>query len=179
MNYRNRFRLAVLSLALLASCKDHADSMRIVAPDAYAARSCWFDKSGNLTAFLVFGKRKLVAVPYVISSRCSIDESEGNYGVTTLLHLTTISLVDNYDKLHAKYPSLEFSNSLRSDQPIPSASSKIYYLRAKVKKMNGPYGGIYAPIRIATLLDTNVNLLGLFEMSENERRAFARRFAGS
>lgn len=146
----NRFRLIALGIALVSACAKR-DSVALVPPSAYGSAPCWVDERGNLVAFLVLAQEGQVAVPYLISSKCLVDGTYSSDGEAVLHHLNTISLIDLDGSLHRAFPDVTLSDNLRSDQPVPSSDSSLYYFKSQVRRIQDSSKTIYVPGKIVDL----------------------------
>lgn len=119
---------------LLSSCAQN--EMKTVTSSTYSQPECWIDRDGYLATFLILAEDNKVIVPYAVSSKCWIRGDYANDGEAILHHLNTIRVVDTEGVLQSTLPQLTVSDTLRSDQPMPSSNSKIYYLKARVSRLS-------------------------------------------
>lgn len=169
-NFRGPFSAILLAAALVGACGENGNKIALVRPEAYASRGCWFDQSGNFVAFLVLAQDDRVAVPYPISTNCLVNGGYSSNGEATLLHLDAIQMVDSYGNLQRAFPGVIISNNVRTDQPVPSSGSKLYYFRARFARVPDRYATVYAPRDILELTDMNMYFERFLALSREQRQ---------
>jgi hypothetical protein len=176
MNYGSRSKAIILAAILAAACTRSVGEIRFVRAGSYDSRPCWFDRSGDFVAFLVFGRADRVAVPYPISTRCVVSAGYGSYGEATLLHMGAIGMADSYGTLQRALPDVIISDSVRTDQPFPSGDSIVYYFRARVTRVGLRHLVAYAPQNITKLTETNMRFGPFLRLSRESRERLAREY---
>ena len=73
------FRAGLLATALIACAADN-DDVRAVGADAYTSPACWFDSSGEFSAFLVIARDGDAGVAYPISGKCLVSNAQRSLG---------------------------------------------------------------------------------------------------
>ncbi len=169
MSYRSRSNVVLMVVMTLLGCSKRDDQVRFVRSKEYGSRSCWFDRSGTFSAFLVLAQDGRVVVPYPVSSRCMVDGDYTSNAEALLHHLNAVELLDSYGALKKILPSVIVSNSIKSDQPAPSPNSKVYYFNAQVTEIRYYYKGVYALKFVNSMVDTGISFDRLLEMSADER----------
>lgn len=169
-NGTSPFSAIVLAAMLVGACKEDGKKISLVRPETYASRACWFDQSGDFVAFLVLAREDRVAVPYLISINCLVSGGYSSNGEATLLHLDAIQMVDSYGSLQRAFPGVVISNNVRTDQPVPSSGSKLYYFRARFARVPDRYATVYAPRDVVELTDMNMHFERFLDLSRQERQ---------
>lgn len=172
MNWRSRSSTALLAAMLVSSCAKQHESVRVVNSDAYGASACWYDRDGYFVAFLVLAEDSRVVVPYAVSTKCLVNGDYSSYGEAVLHHLNTILLVDSFQTLQSRLPGVIVSDNVRSDQPMPSSESPLFYFKAKLARVHNPYKMVYAPQRIEAMKKTDVTFDKFLSMSLEQRKSF-------
>lgn len=165
----NHFRAIVLAVSLLAACTKSEDKIALVPSDKYDSRTCWFNPHGEIVAYLVLAQDGGVGVPYLISTNCMVSEGYSSYGEAVLHKLNTFLITNSYGTLQRAFPKVKISDNVRTDQPVPSSDSRIYYLRARLTEVAVPYKVVYAPKHIAELTDMNMTFEHFLGLSKDQR----------
>lgn len=169
MNYIGLSSVIVLAATLAAACTKK-EGITLVRSEEYSSRECWFDQRGDFVAFLVLATEGRLAVPDFISTSCLVNGGYSSHGEATILHLGTIPMTDAYGKLQQAFPAFEVSSNTVTDQPLPSSSSRLYFFKARLRRVpSQSRTTIYAPTEILQLTDMNVSFLQLLDMSVEQR----------
>lgn len=175
MSSRNHSRGLLLATLLASACADSGGGMISVQPEAYSSRNCWFNEGGYFEAYLVVGGDNEARAPYVVSTRCLVNDFSNN-GEATIYYLDKIRLVDSNGALDRALPGANFTDTLRSHPPQPTSSSSVYYMRATVSEVPGPFPGIYAPVSIGKLADIGMSFERFLGLSREERERLLREY---
>lgn len=162
--------MRVFAVMLVAACAQGSENNALVSSETYGSRICWFNKDGILEAFLVVAQEGRIAVPYLISAKCTVRENYSSYGEGVLHHLNAIRMIDLHGRLQQALPTLTLSDNTISDQPVPSSNSKIYYFRAKVRKVPDKYMVIYTPVNIVQFTDMEMSFEAFLKLPMTERQ---------
>ncbi|HYG48434.1 MAG TPA: hypothetical protein VD846_10905 [Allosphingosinicella sp.] len=168
-NYINRSSVAVLCAMMTLACSANTDTIQLVTPEAYSSNKCWIDQNGEISAFLVLAEEGNMRVPYLISARCMIEGDYSSQGEAVLHHLNTIRLVDSRGTLQRILPKMLISNNLRTDQPVPSSGSELYYFRAETERMPHSNKNVYVPLKIHQFTKLNMPFEKFLALSKNDR----------
>lgn len=169
MNYRNRFNTVLMTSILLMSCAARDKGMIPVESDLYSSNSCWFSNNGKFSALLVLADNKSTLVPYFISSKCFVKDNYSNYGESVLHHLNEIRMDDTYGNFSKAFPGKNVSTNAKSDQPMPSSMSKLYFFEAKVDKIIDSPFTVYSPKQILLMENTGYHFEDFLGMTLEQR----------
>lgn len=158
----------------VVSCTQASEKDALVSTEIYGSRICWINQDGSLEAFLVLAQEGRTAVPYLISTKCTVKGDYSSYGEGILHHLNAVRMVDSHGSLQRALPTLIMSDSTISDQPVPYPNSKMYHLKAKVNRLPDKYMVIYTPVSIMEFADMNMSFETFLELSRNERQNLVR-----
>lgn len=123
---------ALIAAALLTSCGRDERKVAVVSLKDYADMPrCWFGDGEDLKAFLVTSDMGSEAVPWFISARCIAKGDLPSYGAATLYLLGNPRVTDPRRLLRSAVPKMAPDN-VRTDVPLPSSSSPIYYVVARL-----------------------------------------------
>jgi hypothetical protein len=181
LKYTSHISVIGLAAAIVAGCHvgdDKAPSRRdeksmLVSPDYYSKAACWNHK-GSFRAFLVLAKNGNYAVPDFVSVNCVVNDKSMDAAEAVIFHLGTILMLDSNGAIQGKFPSLRIGGNVASDQPLPSASSKVYYFEADLDRISHPYKTVYAPRKIKKLIDINTSFREFLMLSPVQREELLR-----
>ena len=168
MNFKSPSSFIVLAAALIAACTKAEAEISLVRSDEYVSRACWFDSRGDFVAFLAFGRGGRIAVPDFVSTKCLVS-GHGSDGESIISHLGTIRMIDSYGSLQRVFPHVIISDNVRTDQPLPSSESRLYYVRMRLARVPGTPRAVYAPRNILELTDMNMSFLHFLNLSREQR----------
>lgn len=174
----NRFKVLALAIIFVSACA-RRDSVALVPSNAYSSTPCWINEHGDLEAFLVLAREGRTAVPYLISVRCLVDGAYSSDGEAVLHHLNTIRILDLNRSLSHSLPGVVLSDNLRSDQPVPSSDSVMYYFSARVKQINNPSKTIYVPDKVINIQDLGMTLERFLDLPRSQRKDLMKQASGS
>jgi hypothetical protein len=123
-----------------------------------------------LVAFLVLAREGRIAVPYLISVRCLVDGAYSSDGEAVLHHLNTIRILDLKGNLQRSLPEIVLSDTLRSDQPVPSSNSMVYYINAQISQVKDPSKTIYVPDRVVDLQSLGISFEQFLDLPRDQRK---------
>jgi hypothetical protein len=169
MSYKSRFSGFPLIVIFSFACAKGGAIMSEVSPEGYKEKNCWFDKSAKFTAVLALAGERQDAVPYLISARCTVKSKYTSYGESVLHHLNDVRLLDIHGKLRPMFPDTVVSDRIRTDQPLPSPATKLYYLKADVVRVSDDSMLIYAPTKVGILQELDFSFERFLSMSHPER----------
>jgi hypothetical protein len=176
MRVQRCFKIAMMASAL-ATCAGSEDGVRTVSPDAYMSPSCWFDRNGEFSSFLLVARGEGYLVPYPISGRCVVEPGQRGLALATVRQLGKVPLTDNHGALRRAFPGPSISSSLVTDQEVQLSNGRLYFFRARVTRIRVRNGIAYAPEEIFQLDDANMAFEHFLDLTapERERLWHARR----
>jgi hypothetical protein len=145
-----------------------------VAADEYLSEGCWLNAQGDLASLVVMAEEDGIRAPYLVSSKCAVDDDYGSYGVSVILQIGRVHIVDTHGTLQRALPGLTISSSLPDHAPVPNSNSKTYYIEGKVRRSPHPYQIVYEPVRIEKLKDIGMSFEPFLDLSDKERGAMLR-----
>lgn len=169
MNSRSPFKFGPILSVMLLSCGTPAVQTVEVGPERYGADECWLDRKGNLSAFLVVSVRGKIGVPYVISSKCTLVEEGVSSGVSILLHLNQLTLIDSNRVLQRSFRTVQLSDDLHSEQGTPAGNSKVYYIDATVTRYRQNRHAFVVPTGLSELFDTKATFESFLRLPAKSR----------
>lgn len=164
----SRFEFLVLGITLISACAKH-NSVTVVASSDYGSDACWIDRHGDLVAFLILAREDNIAVPYLVSIKCLVSGTYSSDGEAVIHHLNTIRILDSEGSLQRALPDVMLSDNIRTDQPVPSSNSKLYYFRAKVRRIQDPSKTIYVPGKTIKLTDAGMSFEQFLDLPREQR----------
>lgn len=174
MSLKNRFSLILAVSTFMASCGGGAERTMMVRPETYRSGACWTDAQGGFAAFMVLAADGRIAVPYLISANCLVDGPYTSNGEAILHHLNAIYLTDTDGRLQASLPRISIVSNLDSDQPAPSSSSRIFYFRARLRRVPNDNKIIYVPETVMELSELNMTFEHFLGLSREQREQLLR-----
>lgn len=174
MRCTNHFKTIILALIIVSACAKR-DNVSLVPSSAYGSTSCWLNERGEMVAFLVLAREGEIAVPYLISLRCLVDGTYSSDGEAVLHHLNTIRMLDLYGELQHSFTDVTLSDNLRSDQPVPSSNSIMYYFRAEVRRVRSKSKVVYAPYKLMNLNRLGITFEQFLELPRDQRQSLMKR----
>jgi hypothetical protein len=176
MSWLSRSSALLLCVTLMMSCSVRHDEVRIVRSDEYNSGRCWINGHNEFQSFIAIAQEDDEGVPYAISSNCMVTAGYTSSGEATLHLLNTIRMIDTFGTIQRLIPNLNVSDNVRSDQPMPSSDSKIYFFRAHFTRIPDEHSVIYAPRNVVELTDTGVSFEQFLDMAATDREHLLSRF---
>lgn len=176
-SWLSRSSIILFTGALIVACSNGGTELVAVSSETYDSRACWFDRQGDFVAFLALARDGQLAVPYFVSTNCLV-RGYTSYGEATLLHLGTIRMIDSHGSLQRAFPEVRLSGNVRTDLPLPSSDSKLYYFRAQLATVPSEHIVIYAPRNITQLTDMNMQFERFLGLSREEREGLLNEYNG-
>jgi hypothetical protein len=169
-NRRGRSSAIALAMTMIVACTKGDEQIVLVRAETYESRGCWFDREGDFVAFLALARDDRLAVPHFISTKCLVNGDYDSDGEATIRNLGTISMVDSYRSLQRAFPTVIMSDNVRTDLPLPSSDSKLYYFRAELRTLPRSYDTVYAPQNIVELTDMHMSFEHFLNLSREQRQ---------
>jgi hypothetical protein len=159
----------IIAAGMLAACMASSGKIKIVSPEAYASRSCWIDRDGDLSSYLVLAQEEGSVTPYLISSNCIAADGYTSDGEGILHNLNAVRMTDAHGQLQRRMSNVTVLGNTGPDLPQPSSPNKVFYLKARSVQIAHPSMTLYAPVNIKKLIDMNVNFERFLELTRKER----------
>lgn len=161
---------ALMMFALLSSCREANEGVRVVSFKEYSEPQCWFREGEDLKALLVVagedadGER----VPWFVSSKCIAKEDMPSYGSATLYLLGPPRVVDPRGLLRKHVTPKMGPDNQRTHLPLPSQNSPIYYVIVRLEPARDlPH--LFEITAVKRVVPTGIQFLDLLEMGPTER----------
>src|SRR3954466_10630109 len=167
VNWLSRTSLTLI-LAAAAGCHN-SDNFRIVSAQGYKSPVCWTDSEGDFASLLTFSDNGASVVPYLISAKCLIDGEYSNDGESILLNINTVRVIEPSRAFQHAFPDKALSNPTRSDQPLPSSASKIYYIKARGGYKKDGQRVIFQPAVVVRVRDMGMTFDRFLGLSRGSR----------
>jgi hypothetical protein len=174
MRWPSRSRV-VFTFLLLFGCVRESDIGTEVTESGYKGDKCWLDSDGRLSSFLLIFRQANTITPYLISAKCVIKGQGEEYALSTLSHLTDLTIVDSSRAFQKYFPGFMISASLRTELGIPSSDSEIYFVSFSFKRYHTSSVAVVAPSRVFALVDTKVDFERFLGLSPKSRLELARK----
>ena len=110
-----------------------------------------------------------LGVPYVVSENCLVTGNYSSDGEATLHVLNTILLVDSHGSIQRAFPEANIVDNARSDLPLPSSDSEVYYFRTTIDITQNELGAIYRPRTIIELTKLDLDFEEFLQLSREDR----------
>lgn len=169
MSFPSLFNLAILSSIFAVPCSQSHKEIASVAPEEYNSSGCWFDATGELSAFLVLGNEDNVAVPYLISNKCLINGAYSSDGEAIIHHLNAVIILDDKGIMQNAFSQYNIVDATNSDLPTPASNDKVYYFRSIVQRIPSKRVNTYVPVRILELSELDLEFEAFLRLSKEER----------
>lgn len=161
----------IFAIGMVAACMASSEKISIVTPESYASKSCWVDRNGNLSAYLILAQEGDLATPYLVSTNCIVEDNYSSDGEGILHNLNVVRMTDTHRRLQRKMPKVKVIGNTGPHLPHPSSANKVFYINARSMQIPHSSMTLYAPVDIRQLIDTNVNFERFLELSRKEREA--------
>lgn len=171
MNYIGLFSAAIFFLSMFSGCAVDSEKLVQVSSEGYGTPQCWLSESQELEAFLVAASEDGVVVPYLISSRCLVSEDYTSQGEATLHHLNAVRVSDSRGTLRRALKVKAVVDNVSTDQPLPSSTSKVYYIRGHVNQQVYTSMTVYNFTDIINLYDSNLSFERFLEFNGEGRQS--------
>jgi hypothetical protein len=158
----------LLTVGMLIGCSRVSD-VRVVTSEEYSSRACWIDANGYLSAFLAFADDTKYSIPYVMSASCLVGGDYASDGESILLNLGKGKMVEPTSALQQAFPNVVLVDPRLSDQPLPSSSSRVYFIQAGGKEVRDGLRSIFKPTRVVQAEDTGVRFEKFLDLSRAAR----------
>lgn len=177
MSYISLFSVAIFITFAVSGCVNASDKLAQVSSEDYGASNCWLSDSQTLEAFLVLANEDRAVVPYLVSSKCLVNDNYSSEGEATLHHLNAVRLSDSRGTLRQALKLKMVSDNVSTDQPLPSSSSKVYYISGKV--IQKTYLGVstYTFTSIKNLSDSGISFEKFLGLTSTARQSLRDKYA--
>jgi hypothetical protein len=150
-------------------------SIVVVTLEEYSNQErCWFKDDGRLEAFMAVAQNGGEGVPWFVSSRCIAKGDLPSYGAATLYSLGFPRVADPNGLLREHVAPTMAADNVRTDLPLPEASSPVYLINLRLKPIAQPPHA-YEIMEIHRAVPTGITFGALLEMGPADRTALLKK----